>query len=180
MMLLLQLAAAADTIVVRQVPQVRTTFEQVVFVASGISSILVLVLLVAGIVALVAMRKKAEEIKERVDDLVKELQPLAQNASGMYQDVREVTKDVKEMVDDSRETVKTANERIRTSITELADRVDQMSRLIGRVHDSAETMATVASTAVGGIKLGARAMGLGKRKKKSVPPAERPRLRRKD
>jgi methyl-accepting chemotaxis protein len=179
-MLLQQLAGAADTLLVRQVPPVRTVFEQVVFVASGISSILVLVILVAGIVALVAMRKKAEEIKDKVEDLVNELRPLAQNASAMYQDVREVTKDVKEMVDDARETVTTTNEKVRKSVGDLMHRVDQMTRLIGRVHDSAETMATVASTAVGGIKLGARAMGLGKRKKKSVPPAERPRLRRKD
>lgn len=179
-MLLQQLAPVVDTLVVRQVPPVRTAFEQAVFVASGISSILVLVLLVAGIVALVVMRGKAEEIKEKVDELVKELRPLAQNASAMYQDIREVTKDVKEMVDESRETVTTVNERVRTSTAALADRVDEMSRLIGRVHASAETMATIASTAVGGIKLGARAMGLGKRKKKSVPPAERPRIRRKD
>lgn len=179
-MLLHQLSAAVDTIIVRQVPPVRTAFEQVVFVASGITSIAVLVLLIAGLVALLAMRRKAEEMKERIDELVAELRPLAQNASAMYQDVREVTKDVKDMVDESRETFSEVSTRVRASVATLAQRVDQTSRIIQRVNDSAETMATVASTAMGGLKLGARAMGLGKRKKKSVPPAERPRLRRKD
>lgn len=44
-MLILQLAAAADTVLVRAVPPLRTPFEQVVYVASGLTSLLVLGLL---------------------------------------------------------------------------------------------------------------------------------------
>lgn len=179
-MLPFQLAAAADTLLVRQVPAVRTTFEQIVFVASGLTSILALLLIVAVLIGLVVLRSKADELRARLDDLLNDLRPMAQNASAMYQDVREVAKDLKEMVDDSREAVRTTKERIQRSVDMLTHRVDQMSTLIGRVHDSAEAVATVATTAVGGIKLGARAMGLGKRKNRSVPPVERPKLRRKD
>ena len=179
-MLVTQIAATADTLIVRQLPPVRTTFEQVVFVASGITSIIVLLLIVVAIIAFFAMRRKAKELETKLDELLAELRPLAQNASGLYQDVREVAKDVKEMVDESRETIRTTNERIRTSVVTFTDRVDDISSLIGRVHGSAETVALVASTAISGLKLGARAMGMGKRKKKSKPPAERPRLRRKE
>jgi len=179
-MLLSQLATAADTIVVRQVPPIRTTFEQVAFVASGLTSILALVLVVVAIVALLTLRRKADEMKVKVDEILVELRPLARNASAMYSDVREVAQDIKEMVEESRETVKSTNERVRKSVGTLTHRVDQLSSMIARVHDSAEAVAGVATTALGGLKLGARAVGMGKRKKKSVPPTERPRLRRKD
>ncbi len=179
-MLLPQVAAAADTLLVRQLPAVRTTFEQVVLVASGLTSILVLFLLVALIIGMFRMRTRASELRAQLDELLAELRPMTRNAATMYEDVREAANDVRAIIDESRDTVKQGGERIRRSVDGLADRVDQVSDLIGRVHDSAETVAAVTSTAVGGIKLGARAMGLGKRKKRSMPPVERPRLRRKD
>lgn len=179
-MLLQQLATAADTIFVRQVPPVRTTFEQVAFVASGLVSVLLLVLLVVLLLSLGAMRKRAEEMRHKLDELLAQLRPMTDDAKATYQEVREVVQDVKEMVDDSRATVKDVNQRVRQSVVGLTDRVDRLGALIGRVNDTAESMATIASTTMGGIKLGARAMGLGKRRKKSKPPAERPRLRRKD
>jgi hypothetical protein len=66
-MLLQQLAAAADTIFVRQVPPVRTLFEQVAFVASGLVSVLLLVLLGLLLVSLGAMRRRAEEMRHKLD-----------------------------------------------------------------------------------------------------------------
>lgn len=172
-MLLQQLATAADTLFVRQVPPVRTTFEQVAFVASGLVSILLVVVVALLLVALLAMRRK-------LDDVLTQLRPLMEDAKAASREVREVVKDVKEMVDDSRATVKDVNQRVRQSVAGLTDNVGRLGALVGRVNDTAESMATIASTTMGGIKLGARAMGLGKRKKKSKPPAERPRLRRKD
>jgi hypothetical protein len=89
------------------------------------------------------------------------------------------------MVDDSRDTVRVVNDRVRSSVVTLTDRVDEMSEIIGRVNRSADRVASVATTAVAGIKFGARALGLGKgRKNKKKAPraeaAERPRLRRRD
>ncbi len=179
-MLLLQLAGAADTLFVRQVPPVRTAFEQVAFVASGLVSVLVLVVLIVLLVSFTALKRRADEMRRKLDDLLAELRPMTKSALTTYEEVREVVKDVKEMVDESKATVKEAGQRVRQSVGTLADRVDRMSALIGRVNDTAESMATIASTTMGGIKLGARAMGLGRRKKKSAPPKERPRLRRKD
>lgn len=182
-MFLLQLTAVADTLLVRNVPPARTTFEQIVFVASGLTSIFAFLLIIATLVALVVLRAKADEMKEKLDELIKELQPLSRNAAGMYEDVREVARNVNAMVDESRDTVKDVNARVRRSVVTLTDRVDDLSAMIGRVNDSAERMASVASVTMSGIKLGARAFGIGKgRKKKKVRPeaAERPRLRRRD
>ncbi len=179
-MLLLQLTGAVDTVFVRQVPPVRTAFEQVTYVASGLVSILVLVLLVVLMLSLSSLKRRADEMRVKLDELLAELRPMTKSAMTTYEEVRGVVKDVKEMVDESKATVTEAGHRVRQSVGTLADRVDRMSALIGRVNDTAESMATIASTTMGGIKLGARAMGLGRRKKKSAPPKERPRLRRKD
>ena len=50
----LQAVAAHDTVIMRQVPPVRTWFEQVVFVASGMSTLLVLLLVTGLVVAMFA------------------------------------------------------------------------------------------------------------------------------
>jgi len=177
-MLLPQLAAV-DTLFVRQIPPVRTAFEQVVFVASGITSLLALVLVVVVLVALAALRAKANDTRTKLDALLVELQPIAKNATAMSQDVREVATTAKVMVVESRDTVRQANERIRETVDNLAQRVDELSEMLGSIHRAGERVAAVAGTAIGGIKAGARVFGLGKkrRKKRSRNDAERPRLR---
>jgi methyl-accepting chemotaxis protein len=193
-MLFLQVAAAAETLLVRNVPPARTTFETIVFVASGLNSIIALSLVVLALVSLLILRRKADELGEKVQALLEEMRPMTRNVNAMSDDVREVAKNVGGMVDDSRETVRVANERIRASVVNLTDRVDDLSAIISRVNDSAERVATVASTTMAGIKFGARALGLSKKKGPKVDrrrgrrgadetedlPRERPRLRRRD
>lgn len=182
--LLPQLAAAADTLLVRQLPPVRSGFEQVVFIASGITSILVLILLVLVIVALGALRNKTDETRQKLDDLLMELRPMASSANLMIADVREVASSAKEVVEDTAETIHETNARIRATVEGLADRVDDLGEMLGRIHASAERVASVAGTAVGGIKAGARIFGIGKKRKKKPKrtreAADRPRLRRRD
>jgi len=191
MVLLLQLAAVADTVLVRNVPPARTAFEQIVFVAQGITSLLVLLLVVMTLVSLLALRAKADEMKDKLDELLEELRPMTRGAAAMYEDVRQVAKNVNDMVDESRDTVKIVNERVRKSAVTLSDRVDELSTIIGRVNDSANRVASVATTTVAGIKFGARALGFGRgaSKKKKVKGREarrdalrdeRPTLRRRD
>ena len=192
-MLFLQVAAAAETLLVRNVPPARTTFETIVFVASGLNSIIALLLVVLALVSLLILRRKADELGEKVQALLEEMRPMARNVNAMSDDVREVAKNVGGMVEDSRETVRVANERIRASVVNLTDRVDDLSAIINRVNESAERVATVASTTMAGIKFGARALGLTKKKGPKVDrrrgrretddedlPRERPRLRRRD
>ncbi len=194
-MVLLQLAAVAETLLVRNVPPVRTAFESVVFVTSGLTSIFAFLLIVLILVSLVVLRAKAEELRVRLEALLDEMRPMARNATAMADDVREMAKNVNGMVQDSRETVRIANERVRASVVNLTDRVDDLSGIIGRVNESAERVASVATTTIAGIKFGARALGLTKKKgrkaerrsraepeeeEKEELPRERPRLRRRD
>jgi hypothetical protein len=61
---LLQAAAAHDTVIMRQVPPVRSWFEQVVFIASGISTLLVLVLVTGLVAAMLAVRRSVRRAHE--------------------------------------------------------------------------------------------------------------------
>lgn len=64
---LLQAVAAHDTVIMRQVPPVRTWFEQVVFVASGISTLLILVLITGLVIAMFAIRRSVQRAHEALD-----------------------------------------------------------------------------------------------------------------
>jgi methyl-accepting chemotaxis protein len=180
MILLLQLAAAADTVLVRNVPPARTAFEQLVFVASGLTSILLFLLICVMVAGLLILRAKADEVHGKLDKLLAELEPMARNANAMADDVREVAKNLNVMVTESRDTVTAVNTRVRETVGRLADEVDDLSEMVGRVNASANRVASVATTAMAGLKVGARVFGIGrKRKKKRVAAEERPRLRRK-
>jgi hypothetical protein len=62
-----QAVAAHDTVIMRQVPPVRGWFEQVVFVASGISTLLVLLLVAGLVVAMFAVRRSVQRAHEALD-----------------------------------------------------------------------------------------------------------------
>jgi methyl-accepting chemotaxis protein len=198
-MLFAQITAVTDTLVVRQVPDIRTGFEQVVFVASGLTSIIVLVLVIAALLAILALRRKIEETQGQLAGLLSELRPMAASAKGAIEDFREVAGTAKDTIVETRIAIQDTHTRIQETVDTLADRVDDLSDILGRVHRSAETVAAIAGTAIGGIKLGARAFGIGgskKRPKRKRPLSraaarrqrlaedaeddERPRLRRRD
>ncbi len=185
-MLLLQAAAVADTMLVRQVPPVRTVFEQVVFVASGLTSILTLVVVLLVLAMLIGMRAAAKALGEKLDEVLLELRPLTQNANAASADVRDAAAAAKAMVVESQETVHEANVRVRETVENLTDRVDELAEMIAGIHRTVTRVAGIATTAMGGLRAGARWFGVGKSKKKKpskVSRAEdrpRPRLRRRD
>jgi hypothetical protein len=91
-----QTVAAHDTVITRQVPPVRTWFEQIVFVASGVSTLLVLVL-VAGLVLVMfgiwrtirraheALDRRVAEFGERVDDFNELLEKVHRKADALVE-----------------------------------------------------------------------------------------------
>jgi hypothetical protein len=64
---LLQAAAAHDTVIVQQVPPVRSAFEQVVSVASGISTLLLLVLVAGLVVTLISVQRSVRRAHNAID-----------------------------------------------------------------------------------------------------------------
>lgn len=181
-MVFFQLAAVADTVLVRQVAPVRSVFEQIVFVASGLTSILTLLVALVLLYVLFRLRDTSRDIMGKLDELLVELRPAAANARAASSDVKEAAAVAKAMVIESRETVTMANERVRETVEELTDRVNELSEIIGKVTRMANRVGAIAGTAMGGLKAGARMMGIGRKKPKATPvrdAEERPRLRRK-
>lgn len=68
---------ARDTILVRQLPPIRTPFEELVFTAGGLTSILVLVLVAMLVVALLAVRRSVQRahatFERRLEDFGRRL-----------------------------------------------------------------------------------------------------------
>jgi uncharacterized MAPEG superfamily protein len=182
-MLFLLISAVSDTVLVRQVPPVRTAFEQVVFVASGLTSVLILVAVVVLLLMLLGLRAVAKELHASLREVLAELRPLTQNANAASQDVRDAVAAAKGMVLETQETVTMANARVRETVTNLTDRVDDVTEMVGRIYDAGERVATVATTAMGGIKAGARFFGMGRKRRRKRPRGTRsdgPRVRPRD
>lgn len=69
---LVQAAAAHDTLIVRQVPPVRTPFDEVVSIASGLSTLLILLLVAGLVLAMLAVRRSVKRAHEALDQRVAE------------------------------------------------------------------------------------------------------------
>jgi hypothetical protein len=67
-----QAVTAHDTVIMRQVPPVRTWFEQVVFVASGISTLLVLLLISGLVLAMFGIWRTVQRAHEALDRRIAE------------------------------------------------------------------------------------------------------------
>jgi hypothetical protein len=67
-----QTVASHDTVIMRQVPPVRTWFEQVVFVASGLSTLLVLVLITGLVLVMFGIWRTVRRAHEALDRRIAE------------------------------------------------------------------------------------------------------------
>jgi len=65
-------AAVRDTLLVRPLPPVRSAFDQVVYVASGLTSILALLLVALLVVAAFAIRKSVQRAHAELDHRIAE------------------------------------------------------------------------------------------------------------
>jgi hypothetical protein len=70
--MLLQAAAVHDTVLVRQVPADQNVFQQVVSIASGLSTLLVLALVAGLVAAMLAVRRSVQHAHEALDRRIAE------------------------------------------------------------------------------------------------------------
>jgi methyl-accepting chemotaxis protein len=158
-------AAARDTLVVRPLPPVRSTVEQVFFYAAGLTSILTLVLVLMLVVAVFWMRRAAAAAARRVDDLLDELRPMLKEAAQTAESVRETADLIQEEVSLVKDGVNETGVRVKKTVGELADRVDDFNDLLGKVHSRADAVVGVAGSAMEGIAWGARKLRERKQKR---------------
>ena len=164
---LFQVAAGArDTLLVRPLPPIRTTFEQVVFVASGITSVLTLLLVVALLVALIWLRRSLTAVGAKLNALSLELHPLLQQATAASQSVKQTSDLIREDVSTMHEAIHETSARVRETVGNLADRVDDFTDLLGKVHHTADSVVDIAGSTIKGLAWGARALRDRRRKRK--------------
>lgn len=109
------LAAAAETLLVRPVPPVRTAFDQVVHVTSGLTSILTLLLCLSALWLILELRRRAGAIEAELASLAKDLRPLAERATAAAEDVRAVTQKVDAIVGEVHQTASSVGATVRAT-----------------------------------------------------------------
>ena len=147
--------AARDTMLVRYVTPDRSPMEAVFFWASGLTSILALVLLAVLLVALFWTLRAAIAAARRVDEIFDDLRPMLQKAEDTVESVRLTAQLVQDEVALVTAGVHARSERVKKTVGDLADRVDDFNDLLGKVHSRADTVATVAGSAIDVIAWGA-------------------------
>lgn len=109
------LAAAAETLLVRPVPPVRTAFDQLVHVTSGLTSILTLLLCLSALWLILELRRRAGAIEAELASLAKDLRPLAERATAAAEDVRAVTQKVDAIVGEVHQTASSVGATVRAT-----------------------------------------------------------------
>lgn len=155
-MMPLAFAAAADTMIVRQVPPIRTGFEEAIFVAAGLAQVLTLVVVVLLALIFFRMWKAQQQMHEQLARLTSKVDPMIASATSAAENVRVLTDVVRRDAVLAAEALTEATGRVRDSVSGIADRIDDFGDLLGRVTGKADAVADVAGAALHTIKLGAR------------------------
>ena len=166
------LQAAADTLVFRQVPPVRTRFEQAVFVAAGLAQIVTLLVVILLVLIFWRMWKAQLAIQEQLGRLSSKVDPMLASATAAAENVRVLTDAVRTDAVAAAEALSEATERVRDTVAGIADRVDDFSDLLGRLHQKADSIVDVAGAAITTLKWGANALNPAARRRKRRAAAE--------
>ncbi|MEK7240824.1 MAG: hypothetical protein AAB224_09560 [Gemmatimonadota bacterium] len=150
--------AAVDTLLFRQVPAVRSGFEETVFVAAGVAQILTVVLLVLLALIFHRMWKAQQALHEQLARLSSKVDPMIASATSAAENVRVLTDVVRKDAVRAADALAEATSRVRDSVGGIADRIDDFGDLMGRVHGKADDVADVAEAALDTIKLGSRVL----------------------
>lgn len=167
---LTQAAAALphDTLIVRSVSPDRSTAELIFFWASGLTSILALVLLATLVAWVIWLRRALGDAGRRVDALFDELRPMIKQANDVSTSISKTVNLVHDEVVLVKAGVHESSERVKHTVEELADRVDDFNELLGKVHSHADSVVTVAGAAVEGLAWGADKIRQRKSRKRAV------------
>lgn len=157
--LLLQTAAAHDTILMRQVGQpAPTIFEKITGIASGLLTLAILALAVALIPAAWNFRRTYKKVSELLDRVYGDVQPLMRHASSIADDINYVTTSIRVDIQQINATVATANQRLQAGMEATEARLRDFQALLEVVQEEAEQMFVSTASAVRGVRSGAAAL----------------------
>lgn len=156
--LLLQAAAAQDTILMRQVGAEPTVFQKITGIASALLTLAILALAVALIPAAWNLRRTHKKISDMLDRIYGDVQPLMRHASSIADNVDYVTTSIRTDIQQINATVATANQRIHEGIEATEARLRDFQALLEVVQEEAEQMFVSTASTVRGVRTGAAAL----------------------
>lgn len=167
--IVLQVAGATDTVLMRMVPGETSAFDKILGVAQMGAVVLAYVLMGAAVFAVFKLQKSFEGAKSSLDEVGRDIKELVDNANAISRHATSIMEDVKANVDGVSETVAVANRRAQQAVGDLADRVDDFNRTLGLVQTETQDVVVGALAAIKGVKAGVRALGRRKRAKAAPP-----------
>lgn len=160
-LLLQQLAAQQDTIMMRQVGAEPSLLDQVTSIASTVLTISFLVLTVALVPAAWNFRKSYARINELLERVYGDINPLMRHASSIADNVNYVTTSIRVDVQQINQTIAAANARLTQAIAMTEDRLREVNALLAVVQEEAEDMFVSTASAVHGVRAGAAVLREG-------------------
>jgi len=152
-------ATARDTIVALTMPAERSAFD----LASGTLQIIVLL---AGLVALIAMavtalalKRVIEKLQETVDRLAADAKPLLHQATRTTEETRDLVKRVRTEAERLAEATGAVSETLLDVSEAAGERLDQVNALLDVLQEEVQETALSAAAAVRGVRVGAVALG---------------------
>lgn len=143
-----------DTLVTKQVPAEVGIFQEITSVASGLMTIVLLVLAVVLVLAAWNFRKTYKKVNDLLDRVYGDVAPLVRSANGITEDAREIVAIVKGDVRQVQQTVAAANARLLKAVKEAEARLDEFNALIEVVQDEAESAFVNTASTVHGVRTG--------------------------
>ena len=155
---LLVQAAHTDTLLMRQVGAERGWFERFTAIASGLTSIAILVLAVALVPAAWNFRKSYAKVSALLDRVYGDVNPLMRHASAIADNVNYITTSVRTDVQQVNAMIASANERLQQAMALTEQRLNEFNALLEVVQQEAETMFVATASTVRGVRTGAAAL----------------------
>lgn len=156
--LLLQAAAAPDTILMRQVGAEPTIFQKITGIASALLTVVILVVAVALVPAAWNFRKTYKKVSDLLDKVYGDVQPLVRHVSGIADDINYVTTSIRTDIQQINATIATANQRLNEGIEATEARLRDFQALLAVVQEEAEQMFVSTASTVRGVRTGAAAL----------------------
>lgn len=155
--MLLQVSAVHDTIFTRQVAAPRTLIDEVTAVASGLISIVLLVLTIALVPAAWNFRKTYKKVSELLDRVYGDVNPIMRHVSLIAENVDYITVSIRTDIQQIHGTIESANQRLSRAMATIDGQLQEFHALMTVVQSEAEQIFVSTAAAVRGVRTGAAA-----------------------
>jgi uncharacterized protein YoxC len=156
--LLLQAAAASDTVITRLVGSQLSGLQKVLAVAEIGAVVLAYALIGALLFAALKVAKAIEASKDEIKEVRRDIHDLVRHMNGIVESSKGIVDSVRHGIEHVQETADYANQRVKRAVGDLADRVDEFNRTITLVQSETQDVVIAALSAVRGVRAGMTAL----------------------